>query len=761
MLRIEDSEFRAAIRKSWFKLSISWLKRDGFACQFFISVIFLCICPLGWANPLHIESVRLNADSVKKYEKLELTIIPDGLEYENPYNPNEVDLRAKFISPSGKEWVIWGFYDGKNWKIRFAANEIGAWHYRVALQNHDDVALSAPGSFVVTKSMRHGWLRISPVDPHYFIHDDGTAFFGIGQAGGKATPPWVVDNLLETIRDMGKHGLNTLLVWWGAHYPLESEGLETENTGVGRYDQSQAQKLDRLVEAAEKNNIILIPVLWSHNQFHNRFSHTWNDPKKPRRNPYHHLRDGQMPAKEWSTDPEALAYQKKLLRYIIARWSYSSAIGMWEIFTEIKTPRFIQTERWTKETNNWLKHNDPFQHPTTVSVRSPLTWSQGYQIVDVIDFHFYKNGSGRTRMHRELTGQLAKFYDFRKPFIVGEFGIASPLEREENFLASAWAVALSGSAMTPLYWWMANDRFSKKPGTLPWEKYLILQGQLAKFTKDIPFGKQILTPVKNGRAVKILIKSDTKKTHLPSRNSVIKKEIRLIKDMKASLKVDQTQFFFITGADSSVSANGFINGRAHAHKNGKQEFIARFSKEAKLIIEIEGYSRSGAKLTVSDEKGVLFRRLFSPLPSLANRSDFFVKDPQLVEIPLTEGVHRIRIENQGKDWFLVKRYLFKGIVPQTHERLLAGLSSKSFDSSFYGLHGGDRLYGFFIPEHREIERMLEVNFLQPGAYRIEWWNPINGDLLSSMVRSSNERTLTLEIPSGETASACKIVRIHE
>ena len=50
----------------------------------------------------------------------------------NPYDPEEIDLSAEFTSPAGKVWKINGFYDGKAYKIRFAANETGAWKYVVA-----------------------------------------------------------------------------------------------------------------------------------------------------------------------------------------------------------------------------------------------------------------------------------------------------------------------------------------------------------------------------------------------------------------------------------------------------------------------------------------------------------------------------------------------------------------------------------------------------------------------------------------------------
>src|SRR5688572_22730147 len=72
-----------------------------------------------------ITSIRQVQDSVGLHEKFEISLHLK-CEFNNPFDPDEIDISATFISPSGKTWRVYGFYDynfGMLWKIRFSPNE--------------------------------------------------------------------------------------------------------------------------------------------------------------------------------------------------------------------------------------------------------------------------------------------------------------------------------------------------------------------------------------------------------------------------------------------------------------------------------------------------------------------------------------------------------------------------------------------------------------------------------------------------------------
>src|SRR5688572_2369907 len=78
-------------------------------------------------TPPEIVSIRQVQDSVGLYERFEISLNLK-CEFYNPFDPDEIDISATFISPSGKNRRVYGFYDynfGMLWQIRFSPNEIG------------------------------------------------------------------------------------------------------------------------------------------------------------------------------------------------------------------------------------------------------------------------------------------------------------------------------------------------------------------------------------------------------------------------------------------------------------------------------------------------------------------------------------------------------------------------------------------------------------------------------------------------------------
>jgi len=61
--------------------------------------------------------------------------------YRNPFT--EVSVTATFRSPSGRQIVVDGFYDGGNeWRVRFMPDEIGRWRWFVRTEPPDEGMVS-------------------------------------------------------------------------------------------------------------------------------------------------------------------------------------------------------------------------------------------------------------------------------------------------------------------------------------------------------------------------------------------------------------------------------------------------------------------------------------------------------------------------------------------------------------------------------------------------------------------------------------------
>jgi len=121
-------------------------------------------------------------DKVEIWMKFEKEFISNK-SYSNPlYDVKKFVVR--FISPSGHNKNINGFWDGKNsWKVRFCPDEVGSWSYRTECSDENNTGLHhQKGTFeCITNGSdleiyRRGVI-VRPNGDYYLTYSDGTPFF--------------------------------------------------------------------------------------------------------------------------------------------------------------------------------------------------------------------------------------------------------------------------------------------------------------------------------------------------------------------------------------------------------------------------------------------------------------------------------------------------------------------------------------------------------------------------------------------------------
>ena len=113
---------------------------------------------------------------VPKWNRFEIEI-ESGEEYENPLQ--EDGLEATFVSPSGREKVVEGFWDGERmWRVRFAPDEEGEWRYLASLSSgeREEASFVCGTAEGETAFQQHGPVSLSGSKEH-LEHADGTPFF--------------------------------------------------------------------------------------------------------------------------------------------------------------------------------------------------------------------------------------------------------------------------------------------------------------------------------------------------------------------------------------------------------------------------------------------------------------------------------------------------------------------------------------------------------------------------------------------------------
>jgi hypothetical protein len=435
-----------------------------------------------------VEVVHVNTTTVPLYEKFEAVINLGDASYDNPYDPEEIDLQAVFTAPSGKEWHIFGFYDDHlnrdEWKIRFSPNEAGTWHYTLTAKNADTTEQSVDYQFTAEASEHHGWIRVSSENPHYMTHDDGMVYYGVGMY-----TPW--RNTIETFDILEEYGANLFGIW-NIMYGGLVNGTGIIEEELGCYNQLKCGRIDTLLLISEERNLKCMLAIWPHDLFSATvWAHQWDQ------NPYNAICD----VEDVYSDSLCWAYQKKQYRYLIARFAHSRAFGIWEIINEINgtdgwaAGRTDEALNWVQKVNAFFEEHDPYRHPTTASRSGGYSeyWPEMYPHIDLPNLHLYETqGWPQHYIGNPLRSSLAnyayaalRFWDtFNQPGILGEagydwvtFNIHSP-EYTAHFHNAIWACLTNGLAATPV-WWTYNDPI----GVSEWQH----MAHFSTFIRDIDF----------------------------------------------------------------------------------------------------------------------------------------------------------------------------------------------------------------------------------------------------------------------------------
>jgi len=487
-----------------------------------LTLLLACVSSyISAASKPEIISIRHRPDSVGLYEKLEMAL-ELKCEFANPFDPDDIDIEAVFTSPSGRKWTIPGFYNLSGstiWKVRFSPDEAGKWTCRISVRDRNGEVSSDAPAFVVVKSAKKGPLRVAG-NKRYLEYADGSDFYGVGLwyndayegYGSGRIEPAELDNL----KSLGVNFISTFIT-----------PMETWATGVGRYDQNICGRLDKVLEMCEERDMLLSLNLW----FHSYLSETvWGGGNvRWYLNPYSTITD----AKNFYRSEEAWKYQVKLYRYIIARYGYSRSLALWFIVDEINgTEGWVSGDSlaasgWAKKVHDYLKVNDPYNHPTTGTRSGGIEefWTQGYQNLDVAAREIYegqgyeidKTSTADSAVVNPLKSSYSNYAQevrklwngYNKPAIIGETGwdhtffepsMPGYFSMYHNAL---WVSLATGTAMTP-FWW-AHSRLMND---------LVLTSQVTnirKFTNLIAFaGLKDLAPadIKSKRGDAFAIKSD-------------------------------------------------------------------------------------------------------------------------------------------------------------------------------------------------------------------------------------------------------------
>ena len=425
--------------------------------------------PPAVAAQARLEGVSAGCATIKLYEPCELAVAVSGT-IANPYDGYEATIQATFTPPKGPPVTVDGFYyqpfahrqaggrdavepsGAPGWRVRFTPSMTGRWTSAVSLVTRKGRQSLPPQPFLVTASSRRGFVRQEPRTGRLRFAS-GESLIPVGENLCWGPSVGALRSFEGWYRDLAKVRANYIRVWM-APWLLR---LETQDTGVGRYDQSRAWLLDQLLEQSVEPGLYWQLVLLNHGAFSRSQDADWHN------NPYNEALGGpcRLP-NDFLTDPRAKALFERLLRYLVNRWGYSPQLAMWELFNEADFGEFRTEDlvAWHRQMSLLLRGLDVQRRPVTTSFHreaAEAVWA--LPTIDNVQVHVYdRRDFGEAFSGGSISGAATKF---GKPVYVGEFGWISDVMRKFDDIGihlheGLWAGPMSGAAGAPLIWYWDN-----------------------------------------------------------------------------------------------------------------------------------------------------------------------------------------------------------------------------------------------------------------------------------------------------------------
>lgn len=405
-------------------------------------------------------SVQCPAARVHQYGRADFEILLQGT-WNNPYLQEEAALDMVLTAPSGATLILPCFFvsgesgSESHWSARFTPQEKGVYSYVFRYTEKGlPVSESPRGRFEAGKPQGHGILHTR--DNWTLRYDDGTLFRGIGEnicweSRDRDDSKFFSDlheeadrfNYDAMLPKFAAAGGNFFRVWmcsWNFPIDRHDHFNNRRYQPSGEYfNPSATARLDHVVELSESQGLCMMLCMGA------------GDVRTDR---------------DFFVSDAAKARYRNYLRYIVARWGYSPAIGMWEFFNEIDNIQFRDSRnpipaadivQWHAEMAAYLKSIDPFGHLVTTSIsHRDLDGLNAVKDMDINQKHIYRGTSS-------IPGTILRYEQaFGKPYVIGEFGYEWDWSRnfddfaedmDLDFKRGLWYGIFSSTPVTPMSWW--------------------------------------------------------------------------------------------------------------------------------------------------------------------------------------------------------------------------------------------------------------------------------------------------------------------
>ncbi|HSI71692.1 MAG TPA: DUF5060 domain-containing protein [Fimbriimonas sp.] len=715
--------------------------------------------------PLRIVSVSPESTAVPTYGLVEWKVHLNAT-YLNPFDSSEIALEAEIKAADGTRIVLPGFFyqpqsrtlgagdekltpaGGPDWRVRFSPLKEGAYEVVITARDKTGTVRSKPITLTAARSEKKGFARVSPKDSRYFAFADGSSYWPVGTnicwGGSQGTFAYE-----EWLPKYAENGVNYFRVWlspsWTT-FALEQPGKSSEGKGMGRFDLGNAWRLDYVMELARKHDVQLMLCIDSYNILRAGDAYPWWE-KTP-----HNVDHGgplRIPTDFWTNERMDKLYKDKL-RYLVARYGAYSNMLAWEFWNEVDLTSEFDVgvvKDWHRRMATYLRTIDPYKHMITTSAASTMGFKE-LDLLPELDYfqtHHYGEDPART-----VTAQQSRKGGQGRPHYIGEIGADAAGARKEDdprgiqIHDPMWAAIATGSSGTAMSWWWDSL-------IAPNNLYGLFK-PVADFVKDIDWQSEGFKQTTPSFAYQLAPKPVPRKD-LEFRGGPV--------EWRPSTYNQPAVVRYRSG---KVSGSAVLAGIQHGLGNHPDLhnpviFDVEVDKPTRFEVEVgdvSGYG--GAKMIVALDDKVVISKDFAD-PDGDDKTDTLRQYAGSYGLTIPAGRHQVRIENLGKDWFMVG-YRFVDLLPRTKPAVEG-----------WAVVGNTKAMAWLRRERRSWHRAIKgqpgkspatvmaLTGLASGAWTAEIWDTWKGTVLrSSTVKVPVTGKVRLEVPSFAEDIAVKLIK---
>jgi len=684
-----------------------------------------------------IGAVRLSALTVPCFEKLEVTFRL-AASYANPYDPDDIRVDATITFPDGSvvtapafysepfrpnrgvaQMTLWVPYESAGtpcWKVRFAPPLPGEYSLSlVATQRDGRRATYGPLRFIATPSAHPGFVQVSRDNPRYFeTSGDGRLFWGTGSnvAWTRDSDPGDPHPCYEYYFGKAAGYMNATRVWichwaWLEWTPaVDAPGTNWEGYGgIGIYNQMIADALDRVFLLAEENGLRIMLTTDDDNELSlNGENEGWPA------NPYNRVHGGPCQTPEdFFSSPEARRHYRNRLRYIVARWGYSTSL--WAINS------WNDCSGTTSAILNWLREMRDFIHQLTDGYRPIIYGSNFRQEANTLLDYAQSGVDADAPQDRPLVSQECYYTDRAEGF-------------KETLRDELWTGLASGRAAAMVWPHALVDKT---------DSWSVFEPPM-RAARSLPLNRGTWHSVRAR-----ITRAESAERNLPVRLYTV----RPYGDVP-SWGAKATQNRFTIRRDKSAQ---WLEGACvtlYSDRKGRREwrnpptFAVDFPTPARLLVEVDEIGSGDQTLCISVDG----RETVSI--ELRGGRRYLEGEERWVEVPFDAGPHEIRVENSrpGADWINIRRYCFVVDTQRVADFIdVRGLQSDTHGFVYLRNQTDSDLYREVLRQAPVLltDVQLRIDGVAPGRYEVTRLDTRTTSAQESRTQESREGTLDLDL----------------